>query len=34
MVVDLDRTNYKDLVDSVVEKYPPCYMEVAHLVLR
>jgi hypothetical protein len=29
MVVDSDRTNYKDLVKSVLEKYPPGYMEVA-----
>ena len=31
MVVDSDRTNFKDLVESVVEKYPPGYMEVAHI---
>jgi hypothetical protein len=29
MVVDLDRTNYNDLVKLVIEKYPPGYMEVA-----
>ena len=31
MVVDSDRTNYKDLIESVVEKYPRGYMEVAHV---
>jgi len=31
MVVDSDRTNFKDLVESVVEKYPPGYMEGAHI---
>jgi hypothetical protein len=31
MDVDSDRTNYKDLVNSVVEKYPPGYMEVTHI---
>jgi hypothetical protein len=31
MVADSDRTNYKDLVESVVEKYSPGYMEVAHI---
>ena len=31
MVVDSNRTNFKDLVESVVEKYPPGYMEVAHI---
>ena len=31
MVVDSDKTNYEDLVESVVEKYPPGYLEVAHI---
>jgi len=31
MVVDSDRTNFKDLVESVVEKYPLGYMEGAHI---
>jgi hypothetical protein len=31
MVVDSDRTNYMDLVELVVEKYPPGYMEAAHI---
>ena len=31
MVVDSDRTNFNDFVESVVEKYPPGYMEVAHI---
>ena len=31
MVVDSDRTNFEDLVELVVEKYPPGYMEVAHI---
>jgi len=31
MVVDSDLTNYKDLVESVVERYPPGYLEVAHV---
>jgi hypothetical protein len=31
MVADSDRTNYKDLVELVVEKYSPVYMEVAHV---
>ena len=31
MVVDSDRTNFKDLVESMVEKYPPGYMEGAHI---
>ncbi|KAM0838195.1 hypothetical protein ACQ4PT_061129 [Festuca glaucescens] len=30
-VIDSDLTNYKDLVQSIVEEYPPCYLEVAHL---
>uniref|UniRef100_A0ACD5UM54 Uncharacterized protein n=1 Tax=Avena sativa TaxID=4498 RepID=A0ACD5UM54_AVESA len=29
--VDSDLTNYKDLVESIVEEYPPCYLEVAHV---
>ena len=24
-------TNYKDLVESIVDKYPPGYLEVAHV---
>jgi hypothetical protein len=31
MTVDSDLTNYNDLVGSVVERYPPGYMEVAHV---
>jgi hypothetical protein len=31
MVVDSDKTNYKDFVESVVEKYLPSYLEVAHI---
>jgi hypothetical protein len=32
MIVDLDLTNYNDLVvGSVVQRYPPDYMEVAHV---
>jgi hypothetical protein len=31
MVVDLDLSNYQDLIDSVTEKYPPGYLEVAHV---
>jgi hypothetical protein len=31
MVVDSDTTNYEDLVESVVEKYRPGYLEVAHI---
>ena len=31
MVVDSDIANYKDLVESVVEKYPPGYLKVAHI---
>ena len=30
-VIDSDLTNYKDLVDSIVEEYPPRYLEVAHV---
>jgi hypothetical protein len=31
MTVDSDLTNYDDLVGSVVNKYPPGHMEVAHV---
>ena len=31
MVVDSDKINYEDLDESVVEKYPPGYLEVAHI---
>ena len=31
MVVDSDKINYEDLVESVVEKYPPSYLDVAHI---
>jgi hypothetical protein len=31
MVVDSDFPNYKDFIESVIEKYPPGYMEVAHV---
>ena len=31
MVVDSNKINYEDLVESVVEKYPPGYLEVAHI---
>jgi hypothetical protein len=31
MVVDSYKINYEDLVESVVEKYPPGYLEVAHI---
>ena len=31
MVVDSDTTNYMDLVESVVEKYPPGYLDVTHI---
>jgi hypothetical protein len=31
MVVDFRQINYEDLVESVVEKYPPGYLEVAHI---
>ncbi|XP_037443040.1 uncharacterized protein LOC119311507 [Triticum dicoccoides] len=30
-VIDCALTNYKDLVESIVEKYPPHYMGVAHM---
>ena len=31
MVVDSNKINYEDLVESVVEKYPPGYLDVAHI---
>ena len=31
MVVNLDKINYEDLIESVVEKYPLGYLEVAHI---
>ncbi|RLN21953.1 hypothetical protein C2845_PM07G18990 [Panicum miliaceum] len=30
-VVDSDLINYKDFIESVVEQYPPGYLEVAHI---
>jgi hypothetical protein len=30
MVVDSDKANYMDLYNSVVDKYPPDYLDVAH----
>jgi hypothetical protein len=30
-VVDSDLINFKNLVDSIMEQYPPRYMEVAHV---
>uniref|UniRef100_A0A453FDX3 Transposase MuDR plant domain-containing protein n=2 Tax=Aegilops tauschii subsp. strangulata TaxID=200361 RepID=A0A453FDX3_AEGTS len=30
-VIDSDLTNYKDLVESIVEQYSPRYLEVAHV---
>lgn len=30
-VIDSDLTNYKDLVESIVEQYPPRYLDVAHV---
>ncbi|CAO2206720.1 unnamed protein product [Urochloa humidicola] len=30
-VVDSDTTNFKDFVESIVTKFPPRYMEVAHV---
>ncbi|VAH96665.1 hypothetical protein VPH35_068107 [Triticum aestivum] len=30
-VIDCDLTNYKDLVESIVEQYPPRYLEAAHV---
>ena len=31
MVVDSDKINYENIVESVVEKYPPGYLKVAHI---
>ena len=31
MVVDSDKINYEDLVESVVEKYLHGYLDVAHI---
>jgi hypothetical protein len=31
MVIDSDLTNYMDLVEEIVNKYPPGYLEVAHV---
>jgi hypothetical protein len=31
MTVDASLTNYNDLVESVVKRYPPGYLEVAHV---
>ena len=31
MVVDSDKMNYEDLVELVVEKYLPDYLDVAHI---
>jgi len=31
MVVDSDLSNYKDFIESVTDKYPPGYLEVAHV---
>ena len=31
MVVDSEKTNYKDFIQSVVDKYPPVYLEVPHV---
>jgi len=31
MVVDSDKINYEDLVELVVEKYLPDYLDVAHI---
>ena len=33
-VIDCDLTNYKDLVESIVEQYPPRYLEVAHVIVH
>ncbi|XP_044950499.1 uncharacterized protein LOC123400148 [Hordeum vulgare subsp. vulgare] len=30
-MIDSDLTNYKDLVESIVDEYPPRYLEVAHV---
>lgn len=31
MVVDSDKSNYMDFIESVVDKYPPGYLEVAQV---
>jgi hypothetical protein len=31
MVVDSDLSNYKDFIDSITNKYPPGYLEVAYV---
>jgi hypothetical protein len=31
MIIDSDVTNYKDFVEEIVNKYPPGYLEVAHV---
>ncbi|CAN6362471.1 unnamed protein product [Urochloa humidicola] len=31
MVIDSDVTNFKDLLEDIVDKFPPGYLEVAHL---
>jgi hypothetical protein len=31
MTIDLDVTNYMDLVEEIVDKYPLGYLEVAHV---
>ncbi|CAD6343101.1 unnamed protein product [Miscanthus lutarioriparius] len=31
MVVDSDLSNYMDFIESIVDKYPPGYLEVAHI---
>ena len=30
-ILDSDRTNLKELIQSIIEQYKPGYMEVAHL---
>ncbi|PUZ39076.1 hypothetical protein GQ55_9G252700 [Panicum hallii var. hallii] len=30
-IVDSDTINFKDFVESVIDKYPPCYIELAHV---
>jgi hypothetical protein len=30
-VIDSDLTNYKDFVESIIQQYPPRYLEVAHV---
>ncbi|RLN39935.1 hypothetical protein C2845_PM01G41230 [Panicum miliaceum] len=30
-IIDSELTNYKDLVESIVDKYPQRYLEVAHV---